>query len=151
MFDEITLHNRLGQGVRLQVKKVSYASRLCIFVYTLKQSVSSIVAKNAEFFASQLLNYFELQPGQFDLIELRRRDTEMEWLRWRFRWVGLTAFDARSRKVVSIAQQASLLRLSGLAGADLKQKFIPRRASGGRYCRYRDDNAFILQSRGRQI
>lgn len=113
-FDELVLQNRLGQKVQLQVANVTADSRDYVFALAPKRAVSSLVAKNAEYFASQLLLHFDLRPNRFDLIELRPREESAEWWRWRFQWVGSTPLDGRCQPVKSAAQQARLAALSGL-------------------------------------
>lgn len=117
LFDGVTLKNRLGQEITLRVKLIAMPSRDYLFVQAPKSAPSSLVAKNAENFAHQLINLFGLAPENVDFIEVRDQAGERELLRWRFEWVGLSAHAARSQ-VVSKASQREYLSsvlIQGLA------------------------------------
>ena len=99
-FKTLTLLNRLGQEVELQVRHESIGARDYIFVAAPVTTISSLMDKNSELFARQLLEHFVLQPERFDLIELRNRaDSPLELLHWRFDWYGRIAMRSRSQLV----------------------------------------------------
>ena len=101
-FKTLTLLNRLSQDVELQVKHESIGARDYIFVAAPVTRISSLIAKNSELFARQLLENFALQTERFDLIELRNRtDSPLELLHWRFDWYGRIAMRSRSQVVIS--------------------------------------------------
>jgi hypothetical protein len=99
-FKTLALLNRLGQDVELQVKHETIGARDYIFVAAPVTTISSLIAKNSEQFAHQLLEHFALQPERFNLIELRNRaDSPLELLHWRFDWYGRIAMKSRSQTV----------------------------------------------------
>jgi len=109
-FTILSLQNRLGQSVDLQVRHETVSGRDCIFVKAPKVQASSLVGKNAEPFAQQLLQHFGLNSDAFDLIELRHReDLSFEMLHWRFDWCGHAAMKARSQLVTAERRKNTLL------------------------------------------
>jgi len=115
LFDQLTLTNRLGQDMNLGVKLVSTAERGYLFLHALKKTPSSVIAKNAEHLAHQLVSRFNLNHEVLDILELRDGSEETEVLRWRFEWVGSSARSAKSQLVTGKSQKeflASML-LSG--------------------------------------
>ena len=108
LFDQLTLTNRLGQDMDLGVKLVSTAERDYLFVHALKKTPSSLIAKNAEHLAHQLLNRFNLDHEALDILELRDGTEDTEILRWRFEWVGSSARSAKSQLVTGKSQKEFL-------------------------------------------
>jgi len=108
LFEEVVLDNRLGQAVILGVKLLAMESRDYLFLNAPKSAPSSLIAKNAEHFAHQLVNRFELEPKTVDFIEIREQADAPELLRWRFEWVGHSAHAARSQVVTKASQQEFL-------------------------------------------
>jgi len=108
LFDQLTLTNRLGQDMDLGVKLVSAAERDYLFVHALKKTPSSLIAKNAEHLAHQLLNRFNLDHEALDILELRDGTEDTEILRWRFEWVGSSARSAKSQLVTGKSQKEFL-------------------------------------------
>ena len=101
-FKTLTLFNRLGQDVELQVRHECIGARDYIFVAAPVTRISSLIAKNSELFARQLLEHFVLQPERFDLIELRNHaDSPLELLHWSFDWYSRVAMRSRSQLVSS--------------------------------------------------
>jgi len=108
LFDQLTLTNRLGQDMDLGVKLVSNAGRNYLFVHALKKTPSSLIAKNAEHLAHQLVSRFNLDHEALDILELRDGPEETEMLRWRFEWVGSSARSAKSQPVTGKSQKEFL-------------------------------------------
>lgn len=109
-FEALTLLNRLGQGLDLQVKCESIGGRDYVFVAAPIARVSSLIAKNAEQFARQLVEHFGLKPEKFDLIELRNHDeAPLELLHWRFDWCETIALKARSQSVTGQGRKDTLM------------------------------------------
>jgi len=109
-FKTLSLQNRLGQSVDLHIKHELVAGRNCIFIKAPKVQASSLVGKNAEPFAQQLLHHFGLNTDVFDMIELRHReDLSLDLLHWRFDWCGHAAMKARSHLVTAERRRNTLL------------------------------------------
>lgn len=104
-FEEISLENRLGQEVALGVKLINMSSRDYLFVQAPENSPSSLVAKNAEHFAHQLVRRFKLDPQKCDIVEMRPGSEGGDMLRWRFEWVGSSALAARSQNISKGSQR----------------------------------------------
>lgn len=112
LFIEITLNNRLGQGVQLQVCQLAHHGRDYVFVIDPNQA-ANFISKNAEPFAFQLREHFNVDPRRFELIEVRNPHATMQLIRWRFEWVGHSPLSARSEHIVSNSQRSILLGLLG--------------------------------------
>ncbi len=111
-FTTLLLLNRLGQNVELQVKHEIITGRDYIFVAAPVTTASSLIAKNAEQFARQLLVHFALMPERFNLIELRNHNqSSMELLHWRFDWYGTVAVKARSQSVTAENRITTLMEV----------------------------------------
>lgn len=108
LFDQLTLTNRLGQDLDLGVKLVSTAERGYLFIRSPKKAPSSLIAKNAEHLAHQLVSRFNLDHEALDILELRDGVEETEVLRWRFEWVGSSARSAKCQAVTSKSQKEFL-------------------------------------------
>ena len=108
LFNPLTVTNRLGQDITLGVKLISMGKRGYLFMHAPKRAASSLIAKNAEHLAHQLVNRFQLDHKNLDIVELRdqRDDTEMH--RWRFEWVGASAHAAKSELMTSSSQRRFL-------------------------------------------
>jgi len=111
LFVDTSLHNRLGQEVRLGVCHLQYQGRDYVFVVAPTQQASSFVGKNAEPFAFQLREKFTLDARRFELIEVRELGDITHLLRWRFEWVGNSPLSARSEEINSPGLRAALLEL----------------------------------------
>jgi hypothetical protein len=111
VFVDTSLHNRLGQEVRLGVCHFQYQGRDYVFVIAPTQQASSFVGKNAEPFAFQLREKFALDARRFELIEVREAADTTHMYRWRFEWVGNSPLSARSEEINSPGLRASLLQL----------------------------------------
>ena len=72
LFDQLTLTNRLGQDLDLGVKLVSTAERGYLFIHAPKKAPSSLIAKNAEHLAHQLVSRFNLVSDLVASISSRR-------------------------------------------------------------------------------
>lgn len=105
------LYNRLGQAVELAVYHTFGFGREYVFVAALSHQLSSLVAKNAEHFAFQLREFFNLDARRFELIEMRGDNISPEFWRWRFEWVGNSPLSPRCERVSSGNQQTQLLSL----------------------------------------
>ena len=105
------LHNRLGQPVELAVYHTQAYGRDYVFIAALAHQASSLVAKNAEHFAFQLREHFQLDVRRFELIEWRGELSNPELFRWRFEWVGNSPLSPRSEVVASKNQLAQLTNL----------------------------------------
>lgn len=104
-----TLQNRLGQDVELHLCHQPLQGRDLIFILAPRQA-SSFVGKNAEPFAFQLREKFQLDPHQMDLIEVRETYGAIQLFRWRFEWVGQSPVTSRSEEVTSPSQRKHLLQ-----------------------------------------
>lgn len=111
LFVDTALNNRLGQEVRLGVCHYQYQGRDYVFVIAPTQQASSFVGKNAEPFAFQLREKFELDARRFELIEVRDAADAARLYRWRFEWVGNSPLSARSEEINSPGLRTSLLHL----------------------------------------
>jgi hypothetical protein len=116
VFSSLTLENRLGQSVELEVQHIQAFGREYVFVVALTQQVSSLVAKNAQHFAFQLRKFFQLDTRRFEMMELRGDLSEPFIHRWRFEWVGSSPIAPRCELITSpnlVAQLFELLNISG--------------------------------------
>ena len=114
-FINLALENRLGQIVELAVNHIREFGRDYVFVAALAQQASSLVAKNAEHFAFQLREKFNLDARRFEMIELRGDVASPTLWRWRFDWVGASPLSPKSELINSAAQQAQLLTLLNIS------------------------------------
>ncbi len=110
-FVSIELLNRLGQSIELAVQHMQAFGREYVFVAALTQQASSVVAKNAEHFAFQLRELFQLDARRFEMIELRGDLAALALWRWRFEWVGGSPLSPRSEIISSLHQHHQLLHL----------------------------------------
>lgn len=110
-FINLELDNRLGQTVKLAVQHVQSFGREYVFVKALTQQVSSLVAKNAEHFAFQLREIFQLDARRFEMIEVRGFIEEPNMWRWRFEWVGTSPISPRCEAISSTNQQTQMIKL----------------------------------------
>lgn len=110
-FIQHSLSNRLGQALELAVCRAQAFGREYVFVTTLAQHASSLVAKNAEHFAFQLRELFKLDARRFEMVELRGDLLNPQLWRWRFEWVGNSPLSARCELVNSHSQHSQMLNL----------------------------------------
>lgn len=110
-FINIALENRLGQQIQLAVQHIHSGGREYVFVKSLSQQVSSLVAKNAEHFAYQLRDIFQLDARRFEMIEVRGFIDAPHLWRWRFEWVGASPISPRCEAISSAHHQAQMLNL----------------------------------------
>jgi|SRR5690606_14149744 len=110
-FTLLTLQNRLGQAVELEVCFRPTDVRDYVFVACLNQRASSMVGKNAQHFAVQLCELFAFEPRRFELIEVRDTGAEQTLWRWRFEWVGRSPMAPKGELIASATQQRLLLDL----------------------------------------
>lgn len=108
-FVDTVLNNRLGQPVSLSVCYLQFQGRDYVMVAAPTQHASSFVGKNAEPFAFQLRERFELDARRFELVEVRETADGLHLYRWRFEWVGNSPLSARSEEIVSPVLRAALL------------------------------------------
>lgn len=108
-FVDTVLSNRLGQPVNLRVCHVPFQGRDYLLVAAPIQHASSFVGKNAEPFAFQLREHFELDARRFELVEVRENAEGIQLFRWRLEWVGNSPLSARSEEIVSPGLRAALL------------------------------------------
>ncbi|QEY12430.1 hypothetical protein [Cellvibrio sp. KY-YJ-3] len=108
-FVDTVLNNRLGQPVSLSVCHLQFQGRDYVMVAAPTQHASSFVGKNAEPFAFQLRERFELDARRFELVEVRETADGLHLYRWRFEWVGNSPLSARSEEIVSPVLRAALL------------------------------------------
>ena len=108
LFNTLTVTNRLGQEITLGVKLISMGKRGYLFLHAPKRAASSLVAKNAEHLAHQLVSRFQLDHKNLDIVELRDQQDETDMLRWRFEWVGSSARSAKSELMSSASQRRFL-------------------------------------------
>lgn len=110
-FVNLELENRLGQTIKLAVQHVQSFGREYVFVKALTQQVSSLVAKNAEHFAYQLREVFQLDARRFEMIEVRDFTEAPNLWRWRFEWVGASPVSPRCEAISTVNQQTQMLKL----------------------------------------
>jgi len=110
-FVSLELENRLGQTIKLAVQHVQSFGREYVFVKSLTQQVSSLVAKNAEHFAYQLREVFQLDARRFEMIEVRDFTEEPNLWRWRFEWIGASPVSPRCEAISTVHQQTQMLKL----------------------------------------
>lgn len=108
-FVDTVLNNRLGQPVSLSVCHLQFQGRDYVMVVAPTQHASSFVGKNAEPFAFQLRERFELDARRFELVEVRETADGLHLYRWRFEWVGNSPLSARSEEIMSPVLRAALL------------------------------------------
>lgn len=108
-FVDTVLNNRLGQPVSLSVCHLQFQGRDYVMVAAPTQHASSFVGKNAEPFAFQLRERFELDSRRFELVEVRETADGLHLYRWRFEWVGNSPLSARSEEIASPVLRAALL------------------------------------------
>ena len=110
-FTNLSLQNRLGQDVQLAVRHVQGFGREYVFVVAPTQQASSLVAKNAEHFAFQLREIFNLDARRMELVEMRGEINCLQLWRWRFEWVGHSPLSPRCEAVSATHQQGLLALL----------------------------------------
>ena len=115
-FNNYSLVNRLGQVLQLSVYHTQAFGREYVFVAALAQHASSLVAKNAEHFAFQLREMFDVDARRFELVELRGDIENPELFRWRFEWVGNTPLSARCEAIGSNSQRNHFFALLNIQG-----------------------------------
>ncbi len=115
-FNNYSLANRLGQVLELSAYHTQVYGREYVFVAALEQHASSVVAKNAEHFAFQLRNLFNIDARRFEMVELRGDFTNPELWRWRFEWVGNSPLSARCEAISSHNQHKQFLELLNIEG-----------------------------------
>lgn len=113
-FDVIELENRLGQTVSLAVYHCQAFGREYLFVAGLTQQASSLVAKNAQHFAFQLRDFFQLDARRLEMIEWRGSIEAPSLWRWRFDWVGTSPVLPRCEVIASANQKNQVLSLLNL-------------------------------------
>lgn len=116
-FMSIELLNRLGQNIELAVRHMQVFGREYVFVAALTQQASSLVAKNAEHFAFQLREFFQLDARRFEMIELRGDLAALAFWRWRFEWAGVSPLSPRCEVISSPGQHNQLLSLLNISGS----------------------------------
>jgi hypothetical protein len=92
----------------LGVKYISKGERGYLFMHAPKRAPSSLIAKNAEHLAHQLVSRFQLDHSALDIVELRDGVDDTEMLRWRFEWVGASARSGKSEVMESHSQRRFL-------------------------------------------
>jgi hypothetical protein len=115
-FTHYSLANRLGQALELAVFHTQAFGREYVFVAALAQQASSLVAKNAEHFAFQLRELFNVDTRRFEMVELRGDVTNPQFWRWRFEWVGNSPLSARCEVIGSRSQHNQFLTLLNIQG-----------------------------------
>jgi hypothetical protein len=111
LFISLAVENRLGQRIELGVYHVQAFGREYVFVAALTQHASSVVAKNAEHFAFQLREYFQLDARRFEMIEVRGDIAVPSFWRWRFEWVGSSPLSPRCEAITANNQHNQLWSL----------------------------------------
>ena len=111
VFSNLTLQNRLGQSVQLAVYHAKAFGREYVFVKSLVNHASSVVAKNAEHFAFQLRELFNSDARRFEMVEVRGESNMHTLHRWRFEWVGASPITPRCELIASENQQIQLFQL----------------------------------------
>lgn len=115
-FTQYSLANRLGQALELAVCHTQAFGREYVFVTSIAQHASSLVAKNAEHFAFQLRELFKLDARRFEMVEVRGDFMNPQLWRWRFEWVGNSPLSARSEIVTSHSQHTQMLTMLNIHG-----------------------------------
>lgn len=115
-FAQYSLANRLGQTLELAVCHTQAFGREYVFVASLAQHASSLVAKNAEHFAFQLRELFNVDARRFEMVELRGDLMSPQLWRWRFEWVGNSPLSSRCEVISSHSQHNQMLTLLNIQG-----------------------------------
>ncbi|GGY67181.1 hypothetical protein GCM10011613_09100 [Cellvibrio zantedeschiae] len=115
-FTQYSLANRLGQALELAVCHTQAFGREYVFVAPLAQHASSLVAKNAEHFAFQLRERFNLDARRFEMVELRGDPMNPQFWRWRFEWVGNSPLSPKCELISSHSQHNQMLTLLNIHG-----------------------------------
>lgn len=106
-FTEVSLHNRVNQPVKLMIRLAQLSPKLsCVFIKQCSTQASSLVAKNSEVFAKQLVTLFDLPPETLELLELKASG---ELVQYRFNWVELTPLMSRAETVEHRSRKEFLL------------------------------------------
>lgn len=105
-FETLSLDNRLGQPVTLNVRLCPGEQRDTLFVAAPRRQASSLFGKNAESFLIQLLEHFALRPERLTVVELRGDPFRPELWRWRAEWVGRSPMALRSEPVTGSARES---------------------------------------------
>ncbi|MET0355651.1 MAG: hypothetical protein ABW044_02680 [Cellvibrio sp.] len=116
LFNNYSLANRLGQVLELSAYHTQAYGREYVFVAPLAQHASSLVAKNAEHFAFQLRDLFNIDARRFEMVELRGDLSNPELWRWRFEWVGNSPLSPRYELISSQSQRKQFLALLNIQG-----------------------------------
>lgn len=109
--EPLNLTNRLGQPVVLGVRFLPGEHRDTLFVCAPHHQASSFFGKNVEPFMNQLLDKLPIEPERLSVIELRGSETEPEFWRWRFEWVGRSPMAPRCEPVASTGSRRALSSL----------------------------------------
>jgi hypothetical protein len=108
-FVDTVLSNRLGQPVNLSICHLPFQGRDYMLVAAPTQHASSFVGKNAEPFAFQLRERFNLDARRFELVEVRENAGGIQLFRWRLEWVGNSPLSARSEEITSPGLRNAIL------------------------------------------
>lgn len=108
----ITLTNRTGQSVNLEVSRRQYDNKQYLFLQPSGEGVSNLTSKNANYFAVQLAQGLQVSPKSMNIIEFRRgRETTEVW-RWRLKLADDFIVDTVPEQIPKSAYQDFLLRLA---------------------------------------
>ncbi len=118
IFESITLENRMGRPIVLNLKCLVMAGRHYVFIKLPQSTPSNMMSKNAEHIAFQLVSRFGLLSDTLDVIEMREQSggydlshrdlSHWDLLRWRFEWVGTSPLAGYSQLVGTGSQQEFL-------------------------------------------
>lgn len=103
-FESILVRNRLGQGINLLIRPISVSpDHVCVIVKTKEKVHSKTIAKNADYFISQMRQRFQRTVKHFTMIELRKESAAEVWYSWKFNWAGQVPLNPSS-KALTIQQ-----------------------------------------------
>ena len=120
LFNNYSLVNRLGQDLELSAYHTQAYGREYVFVAALAQHASSLVAKNAEHFAFQLRELFNIDARRFEMIELRGDLSNPELFRWRFEWVVNTPLSGKCEVITAPSQHKHFFALLNIQGENIQ-------------------------------
>lgn len=94
-FTLVNLDNRLGQSVGIEVLCHRDASTDLVVIRSQDALAVRRLAKNAEYFARQLLELCNSTTERLQIVEWRESEARDCLWRWRFSWVGNCPLDAK--------------------------------------------------------
>lgn len=98
-FTQVTLENRLGQSVDAEVLCHRNGDIDLVVIRSPDQVSARRLAKNAEYFARQLLALCKSTTERLQIVEWRQAEEQATLWRWHFSWVGQCPITAKAAPV----------------------------------------------------